>query len=72
MLDYVFKARRSEAAHLTAFGHFIKNTNLLKPLRAKDWTTFAIGYNGRLQHLNNYDGRLKEAYLRHSATPLLG
>lgn len=72
VLDYVVKARRSEAAHLTAFGHFIKNTNLLKPLRAKDWTTFAIGYNGRLQHLNNYDGRLKEAYLRHSATPLLG
>ncbi len=72
VLDYVVKARRSEAAHLTAFGHFIKNTNLLKPLRAKDWTTFAIGYNGRLQHLNNYDGRLKEAYLKHSATPLLG
>ncbi len=72
VLDYVVKSRRSEAEHLTAFGHFIENTNLLKPLREKDWTTFARGYNGSGYQQNRYDERLEEAYLRHSATPLLG
>lgn len=72
VLDYVVKSKRSEAEHLTSFGHFIEGTNLLKPLRQKKWATFARGYNGSGYKQNRYDERLKEAYLRHSATPLLG
>jgi len=72
VLDYVVKSRRSEAEHLTSFGHFIEATKLLKPLREKQWATFARGYNGRGYKQNRYDERLKAAYLKHSATPLLG
>jgi len=72
VIDYVTKAKRSEAAHLQAFGEFIKSTKLLKPLREKRWADFARGYNGRNFAVNQYDKRLKNAYLKHSATPLLG
>lgn len=72
VIDYVTKAKRSEAAHLRAFGEFIISTKLLKPLREKRWADFARGYNGAGYKVNKYDERLKAAYLRHSATDLLG
>lgn len=73
VIDFVTKMRRSEAEHLTAFGNFITdNRSMLEFLRAKNWTEFAIRYNGKLQHLNKYDKRLKAAYLKHSAIPILG
>ncbi len=73
LVEYVTKARRSEAEHLLAFGNFITdNRNMLKFLRAKDWANFALRYNGSGYKANRYDERLEEAYLNHSATPLLG
>ena len=72
VVDYVTKAKRSEAEHLQAFGEFIKSTKLLKPLREKRWADFARGYNGQNFAVNQYDKRLEAAYLKHSATPLLG
>lgn len=72
VIDYVTKAKRSEAEHLKTFGEFIKSTTLLDALREKRWVNFARGYNGAGYKVNKYDERLKAAYLRHSATPLLG
>ncbi len=72
IIDYVTKAKRSEAAHLQAFGEFIISTKLLKPLREKRWADFARGYNGKNFAVNQYDKRLASAYLKYSATDLLG
>ena len=72
IINYVAEAKRSEAAHLMAFGEFIKSTSLLDALREKRWADFARGYNGAGYRVNKYDERLEKAYLRHSATPLLG
>ncbi len=72
VIDYVAQSKRSEAEHLEAFGEFIKSTKLLKPLREKRWADFARGYNGKNFAVNQYDKRLKNAYLKHSATDLLG
>jgi len=72
VIDYVARSKRSEAEHLQAFGEFIKSTKLLKPLREKRWADFARGYNGKNFAVNQYDKRLENAYLKHSATPLLG
>lgn len=72
VIDYVTKSKRSEAAHLKAFGEFIMSTKLLKPLREKRWADFARGYNGRNFAVNQYDKRLAAAYLKYSATDLMG
>lgn len=72
VVDYVAQSKRSEAEHLEAFGEFIKNTKLLKPLREKRWADFAKGYNGRNFAVNEYDKRLAAAYLKHSGPDLLG
>lgn len=72
VIDFVTKMKRSEAEQLKSFGHFIDNTKLLVPLRNKEWATFARGYNGRGYKANQYDVRLKNAYLKYSATPLMG
>ena len=72
VIDYVAQSKRSEAEHLEAFGEFIKSAKLLKPLREKRWADFARGYNGKNFAVNQYDVRLKNAYLKHSATDLLG
>lgn len=72
VIDYVAQSKRSEAEHLEAFGEFIKSTKLLKPLREKRWADFARGYNGKNFAVNQYDKRLENAYLKHSATELLG
>lgn len=73
LVEYVTKVRRSEAEHLTAFGNFITdNRNMLGFLRVKKWAEFAKRYNGSGYKANRYDEKLEEAYLKHSATPLLG
>ena len=72
VIDYVARSKRSEAEHLQAFGEFIKSTKLLKPLREKRWADFARGYNGKNFAVNQYDKRLENAYLKHSATDLIG
>jgi len=73
LVEYVTKARRSEAEHLIAFGNFITdNRGMLKFLRAKNWADFAKRYNGSGYQKNRYDEKLQAAYLKHSATPLIG
>lgn len=69
--DFVTAMGADEREQLEAFMKFIKNTkrkgkSLLNHLRDNDWVNFAIGYNGKSQHLNNYSGRLKKAYERYN------
>jgi hypothetical protein len=51
-------------AHLDAFVAFLKANKLDAPLRAKDWKTFARGYNGPAYAANKYDQKMAAAYAR--------
>ena len=55
------------AAHLDAFVAFVKANNLDGALRAKDWKTFARGYNGPSYAVNKYDTKMASAYARWKA-----
>lgn len=63
----VEQAMASEANQLRHMGEFIRNANLIRPLRFKDWAAFARGYNGPGYAKNAYDTKLAEAYARLSA-----
>lgn len=52
----------AEGAHIGAFGSFIRARGLEPALRAKDWATFAAGYNGSAYRANRYDQKLAAAY----------
>lgn len=54
-----------EREHLKAFGKFLEVNNLLRFLKSRDWTRFALGYNGSGQAANKYDERLENAYKRY-------
>ncbi|MFW5761691.1 MAG: N-acetylmuramidase family protein [Cyclobacteriaceae bacterium] len=62
----------SEYEHLLDFFDFIQNKkakgkSLLEHLKAKDWASFAYGYNGAGYAKNNYDTKLEAAYQKHTA-----
>jgi N-acetylmuramidase len=54
-------------AHLDAFIAFVKANKLDGALRAKDWKTFARGYNGPSYAVNKYDTKMASAYARWKA-----
>jgi hypothetical protein len=54
-----------ERNQLEAFGRYIVTFKCINHLRNKDWTKFAICYNGPLQHLNQYDTKLERAYRKY-------
>lgn len=51
-------------AHLDAFVKFIKANKLDGALRAKNWASFARGYNGPSYSQNQYDKKMAAAYER--------
>jgi hypothetical protein len=52
------------AAHLDAFVSYIKTNHLDGALRAKNWASFARGYNGPGYAANKYDKKMAAAYAR--------
>lgn len=57
---------KSEDVHLQAFVSYVINARLDDELKYKDWAGFARGYNGALYWKNNYDKKLKAAYLKYA------
>ena len=55
------------AAHLDAFVSFILANRLDGALRAKNWASFARGYNGPAYAQNAYDKKMAAAYARWKA-----
>lgn len=53
---------RSEADHLDACIRYCKKRRIVTALRERDWTAFAIGYNGKGQQ--GYDKRLAQEYAK--------
>lgn len=64
----VEQAMASEANQLRHMGEFIRNANLIRPLRFKDWAAFARGYNGPGYAKNAYDTKLAQAYAKLSTS----
>lgn len=64
---YVAAICQSEAAQLAAFAAFCAHEELAALLAAKDWTQFALRYNGPGEAANDYAGRLAAAYQRRAA-----
>jgi hypothetical protein len=60
-------AQLSEEQQLAAFICFIKDQHLDVNLRHLDWAGFALGYNGKGYHMNQYDTKLMNAYKKFSA-----
>lgn len=57
---------KSEGLQLKAFGMYLKKNKLIPFLQKKDWTRFALKYNGPSQASNAYDKKLKKAYDKYS------
>lgn len=65
--DYVAAACESEAAQLNAFAAFCAHEELAQLLAARNWTQFALRYNGPGEAENDYAGKLAAAYQRRAA-----
>lgn len=63
--DFVERMRLNEGEHLQAFGRFLQARKLIKPLREKDWETFARGYNGEGYRKNAYHHKMERAYRKY-------
>ncbi len=64
--EFIATASRSERDQLELFANFIRNSGLLKSLKAKDWATFAKGYNGPGYAAKGYHTKLAAAYRKYS------
>lgn len=67
MDEFVELMSSSEHNQLELFVRFIENTGLARHLRAKDWASFARGYNGPSYARRGYHTRLANAYSRYKA-----
>ena len=65
---FVEAMKESADRHLLAFVEFIKSKGLVRHLKAREWASFARGYNGPAFAANKYDVKHAEAFARHSAT----
>ena len=63
--EFIRLMSRSERDQLELFAEFIVNSGLLPALKAKNWRTFAKGYNGPSYAARGYHTRLANAYARY-------
>ena len=66
----VASMRTSEDAHLASVAAFLKQGNLVRFLKARDWASFARRYNGAAFARNKYDVRLAGAFAQYAAGTL--
>lgn len=65
--EFVRMMSTSEYDQLQLFANFIRNTGLLKYLKAKNWAAFARQYNGPSYAARGYHTRMAEAYRKYKA-----
>lgn len=63
--DFVERMSRSEREQLELFARFIENSGMTKYLKAKNWSAFALRYNGPNYRSRGYHTRLANAYAKH-------
>lgn len=64
--DFVARMYLNEGEHLKAFGKFLEVNNLIPLLHSKNWSEFALRYNGQGYKANRYDEKLYNAYIKYS------
>ena len=62
--QFVAAQRAGADEQLDAFAQFIARESFLKPLRQRDWKSFAALYNGPAFAKNRYDERMAAAYAK--------
>jgi hypothetical protein len=72
--EFVDQMYQNERAQLEAFARFLQKNSfggksLAQLLRERDWATFARAYNGPMYAQNQYDKKLRDAYLASGGTP---
>lgn len=65
--EFVELMSRSERDQLELFARFITSTGLLEPLRKKNWSAFARGYNGPSYASRGYHTKLANAYRKYKS-----
>lgn len=63
--EFVRLMSDSELEQLELFAAFVKNTGMLKYLRAKDWAGFSSRFNGPSYRRRGYHTRMAAAYARY-------
>jgi hypothetical protein len=69
--EFVNAMTSSEDEHLKLFANFLLTTDLDEALKQRNWTAFARGYNGAGFASNNYHNKLKKAYEKYKAEPVV-
>lgn len=64
--EFVERMSASEAEQLELFAQFCINRDLVKYLKAKNWSSFAYHYNGPSYKKRGYHHRLRKAHQKHS------
>lgn len=64
VFQFVSEMEKHERNHLEAFGRYLEKFGCIKHLKNKDWTRFAVCYNGPAQASHQYDDRIRRAYER--------
>ncbi|MCD8395370.1 MAG: N-acetylmuramidase family protein [Bacteroidales bacterium] len=65
MDEFVERMSSSEREQLELFAKFIENSGLTKYLKAKNWSAFALRYNGPSYASRGYHTKMASAYRRH-------
>lgn len=60
--DFAERMGRSEGEQMKLAIRFLQKTGIAEWLKTKDWSTFALRYNGSGYKANHYDTRLQRAY----------
>jgi hypothetical protein len=64
--EFINRMKTSEDEQLALFTEYIINVHLDDELINLDWRGFARGYNGPAYTKNQYDTKLKNAYLKYA------
>ena len=68
VVSFVEAMKHSEGAGLYAMARFIVSKSLQRHLRAKNWSSFAKGYNGSSYAQHGYHTKLANAYAKRPAS----
>lgn len=64
--EFIEKMSESEYMQLYLFAEFIKNSDMVKYLKNKNWRSFSIAYNGPSAISKGYNKRIAKAYAKYS------
>lgn len=59
--EFINRIYQGDEEHLQLFVAYVKSEHLDDELRAQDWKSFALQYNGSLYYKNQYDTKLRTA-----------